>query len=284
MILLIAGCAKTSTATPYVSGIEETPVSQGIPIETMTIEESVIPTPCPELIPCTIAFDTDVDGNREIYSMASDGSSQVNLSNNPADDFDPAWSPDGSQIAFVSNRENEDPGQYIYVLKADGSNVWQLTYEGGSDFPDWSHDGSALTYTSNKELILIIPDAMNNREVIRQAIQDCDGVLTVLVLWGTQHYSTGTAQAVLDYAKPGARLSFSCGWHITHEYNDVLTPSIKRERKIMCWLKRIIPFVEIDDQIKACQRIFTSETRWMVVLGSDLEEGGARACLCGVNM
>lgn len=62
--------------------------------------------------------------------MAADGSNQVNLTNNPADDTDPVWSPDGSQIAFVSNRDNgEGGGQFIYVMDADGSNVRQLTFE-----------------------------------------------------------------------------------------------------------------------------------------------------------
>ena len=48
--------------------------------------------------------------------------------------------------------------------------------------------------------ITIIPGATNDREVIKQAVAGCDGVLTVLVPWGNQHYSSGTAQAVLDYA------------------------------------------------------------------------------------
>ena len=62
-----------------------------------------------------------------------------------------------------------------------------------------------------KERIAIIPGATNDREVIEKAVADCDGVLTVLVPWGAQQYSSGTAQAVLDYARPGARLIFSCG-------------------------------------------------------------------------
>ena len=44
----------------------------------------------------------------------------------------------------------------------------------------------------------------------------------MLVPWGVQHYSSGTAQAVLDYASPGARLIFSCGWHITRDGKDVI--------------------------------------------------------------
>ena len=66
-----------------------------------------------------------------------------------------------------------------------------------------------------KGRITVIPGATNDRAVIKQAVAGCDGVLTVLVPWGVHHYSSGTAQAVLDYARPGARLIFSCGWHIT---------------------------------------------------------------------
>ena len=113
----------------------------------------------------------------------------------------------------------------------------------------------------------------NDREVIKKAVAGCDGVLTVLVPWGNQQYSSGTAQAVLDYAPPGARLIFSCGWHITRDGKDVYPPSLKREEKITRWLTRIIPFVDIDDQVEACRRIFASDTLWTVVRGSDLEEG-----------
>ena len=51
--------------------------------------------------------------------------------------------------------------------------------------------------------ITIIPGATNDRAVIERAVAGCDGVLTVLVPWGHQHYATGTAQAVLDYAPAG---------------------------------------------------------------------------------
>jgi hypothetical protein len=121
--------------------------------------------------------------------------------------------------------------------------------------------------------ITIIPGATNDRAVIQQAVAGCDGVLTVLVPWGNQHYSTGTAQAVLDFAPQGARLIFSCGWHITRDGKDLYPPSLQREEKITRWLTRIIPFIDLDDQVEACLRIFASTTRWTVVRGSDLEEG-----------
>src|ERR1044072_4457908 len=51
-----------------------------------------------------IAFDSDVDGNYEIYAMNADGSNQVRLTNNSASDLEPSFSPDGSKIAFISDR------------------------------------------------------------------------------------------------------------------------------------------------------------------------------------
>lgn len=60
-----------------------------------------------------------------------------------------------------------------------------------------------------KGSMTIISGMINNREVIKEAVVGCDGVLTVLVPWGMQQYSSGTAQAVLDYAKPDACLIFS---------------------------------------------------------------------------
>jgi hypothetical protein len=121
--------------------------------------------------------------------------------------------------------------------------------------------------------IKVFPGATNDREVIRQAVDGCDGVLTVLVPWGASHYSTGTAQAVLDFARPGARLVFSCGWHISRDGQDVYPRSFKRQERLARWLGRLTRLVDIDDQIEACQRIFASSTRWTVVRGSDLEEG-----------
>lgn len=124
-----------------------------------------------------------------------------------------------------------------------------------------------------KERMTIIPGATDDREAIRKAVAGCDGVLTVLVPWGVQHYSTRTAQAVLDYAGPGARLIFSCGWHITRDGKDVYSLSLKMFVALFGRLARLARFADIDDQVEACRRVFASDTLWTVVRGSDLEEG-----------
>jgi hypothetical protein len=121
--------------------------------------------------------------------------------------------------------------------------------------------------------ITIVPGRTDDRGVIRRAVAGCDGVLTVLVPWGVHGYSTGTAQAVLDHAEPGARLVFSCGWHITRDGRDVYSWQLKLFVRVMTPLARLLRFADVDDQVEACRRIFASDTRWTVVRGSDLEEG-----------
>jgi hypothetical protein len=124
-----------------------------------------------------------------------------------------------------------------------------------------------------KDRITVFPGATNNREIIRKAVAGCDGVLTVLVPWGRQHYATGTAQAVLDFARPDARLIFSCGWHITRDGLDKFSTTLQWQERAARWIGSLTRIMDIDDQIEACRRVFASDTRWTVVRGSDLEEG-----------
>lgn len=121
--------------------------------------------------------------------------------------------------------------------------------------------------------ITVVPGATNDAEVIERAVEGCDGVLVVLVPRGVHGYSTGTAQAVLDHASPGARLVFSCGWHITRDGLDVYSRKLKAIVKVGGWLGRVTRFADLDDQVEACRRVFASDRRWTVVRGSDLEEG-----------
>ncbi|MFI1953594.1 NAD(P)-dependent oxidoreductase [Streptomyces xinghaiensis] len=119
----------------------------------------------------------------------------------------------------------------------------------------------------------VVPGPTNDPEVIRRAVAGCDGVLTVLVPWGVRQYASGTAQAVLDHARPGARLVFSCGWHITRDGMDRYSWSFRAAVRIAARVAKLLRYVEIDDQVEACRRVFASDTRWTVVRGSSLEEG-----------
>jgi hypothetical protein len=127
-----------------------------------------------------------------------------------------------------------------------------------------------------KDRITVIPGATDDRDVIRRAVAGCDGVLTVLVPRGVNHDSTGTAQAVLDHAEPGAPLVFSCGWHITRDGKDVYPWRLKAIVKIAGPLAKLARFADLDDQVEACRRVFASDTRWTVVRGSDLQEGDSQ--------
>src|ERR687891_1215351 len=124
-----------------------------------------------------------------------------------------------------------------------------------------------------KERITVLPGATNDPEVIEHAVAGCDGVLVVLVPRGVHGHSTGTAQAVLDHAPPGARLVFSCGWHISRDGKDVYAWRLKAIVKVFGPLARLARYADLDDQVEACRRVFASDTRWTVVRGGDPEEG-----------
>lgn len=121
--------------------------------------------------------------------------------------------------------------------------------------------------------ITVVPGMTDDRDVIARATEGCDAVLTVLVPWGLKDYASGTASAVLDLAPPNARLVFSCGWHITRDGKDVYSRRFRAYVAAFTRLARLIRLADIDDQVRAADRIFASDRAWTVVRGSDLEEG-----------
>ena len=123
-----------------------------------------------------------------------------------------------------------------------------------------------------KGRVTLYPGRTDDRAVIAAATEGCDGVLTVLAPWGVQDYSSGTARAVMD-AAPNARLVFSCGWHITRDGKDVYSWKLRALLAIATPLARWFRAADINDQVRACDAIFASDTRWTVVRGCNLEEG-----------
>jgi Tol biopolymer transport system component len=86
----------------------------------------------------------------EIYTINADGTGLTRLTDNQSYDGEPAWSPDGQRIAFVSSRDFDPNGaerwkRVLYVMDADGSNVRRLTSSTGrARNPAWSPDGSRI--------------------------------------------------------------------------------------------------------------------------------------------
>jgi TolB protein len=84
--------------------------------------------------------------NSEVFVANADGTDQRNLTSHPAFDGWPAWSPDGKQIAFASNRR---ANYQIFVMNNDGTNVRLVANtDGRATEPRWSPDGSRI-YFSN---------------------------------------------------------------------------------------------------------------------------------------
>ena len=97
-----------------------------------------------------IAFSTLLDsadfvsdfGDFDIFVMNADGSGLVALTGYGADDSQPAFSPDGSRIAFTSSRTGNAE---IFVMSADGTNVTQVTHNSAEEFdPAFSADGARI--------------------------------------------------------------------------------------------------------------------------------------------
>ncbi len=105
-----------------------------------------------------IVFYSERNGNAEIYVMNPDGSGQTRLTFNTSNEFCPDWSPDGTKIAFESDRDDARPVacfpnciSKLYVMDADGRNERRMmNLEGSEGHPDWSPDGRSIVFNSDR--------------------------------------------------------------------------------------------------------------------------------------
>jgi Tol biopolymer transport system component len=97
--------------------------------------------------------DARTTNNWEIYTVNADGSGFAKLTNNPATDVYPSWSPDGRKIAFTRNDAlvtNSGTNEDIYVMDADGTGQKRLTDTNVDSYPAWSPDGSKIAFVSGR--------------------------------------------------------------------------------------------------------------------------------------
>ena len=136
-----------------------------------------------------IAFCSDrakQGGNCDIFVMKTDGDQPRNLTADPmSDDYSPAWSPDGTKIAFSSERLGN---QEIYVMDADGENLVQLTRHRAYDAsPSWSPDGRKIAFTSDRDHLFVVgPGQIGDTEIY---VMNADGknIVRLMKFGGWNH-------------------------------------------------------------------------------------------------
>ena len=126
---------------------------------------------CGEPVPSAIAFASVRSGEYNIYTILEDGTGLQQLTTDADPDFSllPAWSPDGSKIAFSSTRDRSSTGLDIWVMNADGSNQTRLTNAAGQNGrASWSPDGSRIAFAN-------IVDVSATEQVGEIMVMNADG-------------------------------------------------------------------------------------------------------------
>ncbi|HKY53137.1 MAG TPA: hypothetical protein VJM08_02475, partial [Anaerolineales bacterium] len=161
VLLFLASC---TISDPPVS-VTETPTASN----SRLTEDVLTFTPAPDSridvnsLTGKIVYSSEGD----VYVINADGSERTRLTDNPAEDFDPVWSPDGRQIAFRSHR---DGNEEVYIMNADGSEQSNLSSAPSTDYsPAWSPDGQWIAFqsdrTGNASIWVTKPDGSGLRQV-----------------------------------------------------------------------------------------------------------------------
>ncbi|MCC7117147.1 MAG: serine/threonine-protein kinase [Anaerolineales bacterium] len=157
----------TATATLTLTSAVVVVETQPSGIETASITPAPTSSPTLALTPIggggEVAYVSNRSGSPQIYLARISGESTTQITSLPEGACQPAWSPDGQQLIFVSPCKGMDDvyrGSSLYMINADGSNLTALPTVPGGDFePAWSPDGTTIAFTSlrtgNLEIFLL---------------------------------------------------------------------------------------------------------------------------------
>jgi len=120
-----------------------------------------------------LVFNASLELFWQIYTTALDGNNRQRLTASRIDEWSPEWSPDGTEILFLSERDNRINAG-IYVMNADGSNV-RLVYNGPTLEwgAVWSADGTQIVFTADQpdrtaNIFIMDADGSNVRQLIER--------------------------------------------------------------------------------------------------------------------
>src|SRR5687767_10353125 len=161
VLLLLSACAKTELPMNVAETLSPTALPTESPASTADLSDSQIDITSPS---GKILFSAEGD----IFVINADGTGRTQITDHPAEDFDPVWSPDGTKIAFRTHRDGDEE---VYIMNADGSDQRNLSNapNRGDYSPAWSPNGEWIAFMSdragNNNIWLIRPDGSGLRQV-----------------------------------------------------------------------------------------------------------------------
>ncbi len=213
----ISGPSSFNIVNAFTSQTELTDLVEGVyefgllvsdrdDLESIDTVQITVVSASPPCTNCKIVFVSNRDGNNEIYKCNLDGSNITRLTNNPAAEGQPTWSPDGARIAFIRSNTSYGAGD-LFIMTADGSNVTQVTFNKHVMYPAWSPDNIRIAFT---EVV-----SMN----ITSMINLVSGEISLLPVEGA------SVIPCPSWSPDGTKIAFDSDWYAWDFISDIFTIS-----------------------------------------------------------
>lgn len=161
LLLFLTGCTTTNPPVTATASLPPATSSPSRP-ESKPPNKTIVPAGTKASPNCSIVFADERNGQSDLFTILSDGTQLMQLTNDAAREIWPAWSPDRTRIVFFS-RGPESP--VLYLMNADGSGLEVIPGTTGGASPDWSPDGASIVYRKelpgNDEIFIITSEGAN---------------------------------------------------------------------------------------------------------------------------